>query len=505
MKKPIVLMILDGWGYAKDGPNNAISLANTSNFDSYLKKYPRSFLKPSGLAVGLPDGVMGNSEVGHLNIGAGRVVYQDLTKINKSIKDGDFFKNTVLLDAIAKSKKTGKLHLMGLLSDAGVHSDISHLKALIEMAKKEGVKDLIVHPIMDGRDTDPNSGVGYVKQLEEIFKTIGLGRIGTMSGRFYAMDRDNRWERVEKAYNNMIDTGVIISQTPVEYIENSYKEKITDEFIEPVCFNKDAKLRDDDAVIFYNFRSDRAREITRAINEKNFDEFKRNKTVQLSTFVCFAEYKQGFPYPVAFPSTDLKNVLGEVISDNNLKQLRIAETEKYAHVTFFLNGGVETQFKGEDRILVDSPREVATYDLKPEMSAPEVTEKLLKALPDYDFIVINYANGDMVGHTGMMDAAIKAVETVDYQMGRVVKKVLELNGAVFLTADHGNVEKMRDAQNRPHTAHTVNPVNFILISNDKKTISLQDGKLSDIMPTILSYMNINKPKEVSGDNLLQRL
>lgn len=503
MKKPVVLMILDGWGLAPNQKGNAIFEAKTPNIDNLLEKYPHSYLKASGLSVGLPEGIMGNSEVGHLNIGAGRVVYQDLTRINKSIEDKSFFTNKVLLNAFSKLKEDKALHVMGLCSDAGVHSDIKHLKALLKLAKEKKVKNVVLHLFMDGRDTDPNDGMAYLKDIETFLKENQIGRIGTISGRYYAMDRDTRWDRVEKTYSAMVLAEPLVDLSPLEYLKKSYEQGFTDEFVYPVSFSSADKIQDEDLVVFYNFRSDRAREITRAINEKGFDGFKRSFVPKLKDFVCFTEYDEKFKHPIAFPKEKMTNVFGEIVANKGLKQLRIAETEKYAHVTFFFNGGEEKQFSNENRILVDSPRDVATYDLKPEMSAKKVTKELLKVLSDYDFIVINYANCDMVGHTGDFLATLKAVETVDVEAGKIIDSVLNIGGSIFITADHGNAEKMLDEEGRKHTAHTTNLVNLIFVSNDKN-ICLKDGKLSDIVPSILDYSKIEKPTEMTGESLLFR-
>lgn len=508
MKRPIVLMILDGWGYNPQKEDNAVSSAFTPNLDKLIKDYPNTFIKCSGLEVGLPRGFMGNSEVGHLNIGAGRVVYQDLTRIDKAIDDGDFFNNEQILNAFKKAEKNrSKLHLLGLLSDGGVHSHINHLEALISLSGRLGFKDLVVHPFFDGRDTSPKIGNIFLKQLLDFFKKYGNGKIGSMSGRYYAMDRDKRWERVEKAYNALTLGEPFCQQDPIKYIEDSYSNNIGDEFIEPACFNNNALISDGDVVLFYNFRADRAREITSALTMDLFSGFNRKIKPKISYYLCMTEYDEKFELPVAFPKQNLNNIFGEVISKNGLRQLRIAETEKYAHVTFFFNGGKEQSFNGEDRILIGSPRDVATYDLKPEMSAFEVTSKLIEQIDKdiYDVIVVNYANCDMVGHTGVFDATVKAVETVDKCVGAVVSKVLEKRGTVFLTADHGNAEKMKEADS-PHTAHTTGDVRFVLISSDDTLtkIKLREGKLADIMPTILDYIGLNIPEEVTGKTLIIR-
>ncbi|MEI6092053.1 MAG: 2,3-bisphosphoglycerate-independent phosphoglycerate mutase [bacterium] len=505
MKKPIMLMILDGWGYNPNKEDNAIYSAKTPNLDRLINDYPNTFIKCSGLDVGLPKGFMGNSEVGHLNIGAGRVVYQDLTRIDKAIEDGEFFNNENILNAFEKAKKNkSKLHLLGLLSDGGVHSHINHVEALISLSNKLNFKDLVVHPFFDGRDTAPKIGSRFLKELFGFFTKYNNGRIGCLSGRYFAMDRDNRWDRVEKAYNAMTIGVPFSEEDPIEYLKKSHANNIGDEFIEPACFDKNSLISDGDVVIFYNFRADRAREITNSLTLETFSGFERRSKPKISYYLCMTEYDEKFKLPVAFPKQNLNNIFGEVISSNGLRQLRIAETEKYAHVTFFFNGGREEPFSGEDRALIDSPRDVATYDLKPEMSAIEVTNRLIKEIDKdvYDFIVVNYANCDMVGHTGIFEAAVKAIETVDSCVGVITKKIIEKGGTVFLTADHGNAEKMKEL-NSPHTAHTTNDVRFVVINPGKTTkINLREGKLADIMPTILDYMGLNIPKEVTGKTLI---
>lgn len=502
MKKPLVLMILDGWGYSEEKENNAVYSANTPNLDYYIKNYPDTLLKCSGKDVGLPDGLMGNSEVGHLNIGAGRIVYQDISRIDKSIKDRSFFKNEFFLKAYKIAKENNsKIHLIGLLSDGGVHSMDTHLYSLIKMYADLGFKDLIVHPIFDGRDTAPMVGDKYLSELINVFEEHGTGRLGAISGRYFAMDRDKRWDRVKKAYDVLTGAKEKEKINPIDYVKESHKKGIGDEFIEPALFGE--SIKDKDVIIFFNFRSDRARELTKSFIEKDFNFFKKDKNIELSYFLTMTEYDNTFKVDNAFPKQSLKNIMGEVISNHGMNQLRIAETEKYAHVTFFFNGGVEENFSNEDRILINSPREVATYDLKPEMSALEVTDKLLENLNKYDFVVVNYANCDMVGHTGNFDATVKAVETVDKCSARIIKKVLDLDGMVFLTADHGNAEKMKE-EGDYHTAHTTNDVRFIIIANSltKNCYKLRKGRLSDIMPTILYFMGIEKPAEVTGENLI---
>ncbi|NVN89206.1 MAG: 2,3-bisphosphoglycerate-independent phosphoglycerate mutase [Desulfuromonadales bacterium] len=510
MKKPLLLMILDGWGINRNPDHNAVALAKTPNLTGLLADYPHVQIRTSGLAVGLPDGQMGNSEVGHLNIGAGRVVYQDLTRISKAIDDGDFFDNRVLLDCIAKTKAAdGRLHLAGLLSDGGVHSHISHLYALLELAKREGVRDVFVHCLLDGRDTPPQSGVDYLSQLEREMERLRYGRIATVVGRYYAMDRDNRWERVEQAYNALVCGEGQRCASVQEAIKQSYVAGIHDEFVLPTVITDDdepvATVRDGDGFIFFNFRSDRAREITRAIALDEFDGFTRCCHPRLAGYVCMTEYDATFGLPIAFEQLEMTNLLGEVLSKAGLKQLRIAETEKYAHVTFFFNGGSEVPYPGEERCLIPSPKEVATYDQKPEMSACLVTDELLSRLDRdlYDVIILNFANCDMVGHTGVLEAAIKAVETVDACVGRVLAKVREKGGAVLITADHGNAEQMADENGEPFTAHTTNPVWLLLIDDSHRDAKLrQGGCLADIAPTMLKLLGIKQPKEMTGESLV---
>ncbi len=510
MKKPLMLMILDGWGINPATANNAVAQANSPNLDSYLANFPHTRIHTSGMAVGLPEGQMGNSEVGHLNIGAGRIVYQDLTRITKSIQDGDFFNNPVLLDCIGKVKAAGgHLHLAGLLSDGGVHSHNTHLYALLELGKKQGLKDLFIHCILDGRDTPPQSGVNYLKDLETEIQRIGIGRVATVTGRYYAMDRDNRWDRVEKAYNAMVLGQGDFLTSSAEAISASYSAGVNDEFMLPSVISENglpiATINDGDAVIFFNFRSDRAREITRAFTSNQFDGFIRQKFARLSSYVCMTEYDATFGLPLAFGPEELTNILGGVLADNGMKQLRIAETEKYAHVTFFFNGGVEIPFPNEDRALIPSPKEVSTYDQKPEMSAYLVADELIKRLEQdiYDVIILNFANCDMVGHTGILPAAIKAVEAVDACAGKVVEKVRSLGGTVLITADHGNAEQMADENGEPYTAHTCNPVWLVLVDDSRKgSILKEGGKLADLAPTMLKILGIRQPKEMTGESLI---
>jgi len=507
MIKPTALIILDGWGQSNDCTGNAILKANTPQFDALLEKYPHTLLGASGMDVGLPEGQMGNSEVGHLNIGAGRIIYQELTRITKAIKDGDFFENEAFVDAMQHAKKAGtKLHLWGLLSDGGVHSHIDHLKALIKMAQAEGLDNVYVHGFMDGRDTSPNGGAGYVKELEDYMAEIGFGCIASLSGRYYAMDRDNRWERIERAYDALVRGKGHFETNAVRALEKSYAEGITDEFIEPTVIIESgepvATVEENDAIIFFNFRPDRAREMTRAITDSHFSGFKRKffKT----HYVCLTQYDITFKnVEVAFKPQQINQTLGSYFSSLGKKQLRIAETEKYAHVTFFFNGGVEAPNEGEERVLVDSPK-VATYDLMPEMSAYEVTNKLLKAIDEdqYELIVLNFANPDMVGHTGIMDAAIKAVEVVDECLGKVVAKLESKEGQFIITADHGNAEEMMTEDGKPMTAHSVNKVPCIVGGTRANDLTM-DGRLCDLAPTLLTMMGIEIPKEMTGKSILK--
>ena len=507
-KKLTMLMILDGFGKNPNKEGNAIELANTPNIDELMKKNPTTTIYTSGLAVGLPEGQMGNSEVGHTNIGAGRIVYQELTRITKSIEDGDFFSNQELVAAIENCQKNNsKLHIMGLLSDGGVHSHMRHLFAVLELAKRKGFEDVYVHCFLDGRDTPPASAEGYIIKLEEKMKEKGVGKIATIAGRFYAMDRDKRWQRVQKAYDAMVKGEGVKATSAEMAIEASYQKEVFDEFVEPtVIYSGDkpiAKIENNDSVIFFNFRPDRAREITRTLVDKDFSDFETEKLNLY--FVCFTQYDETMPnVHIAFKPTVLKNTFGEYISNNGLTQLRIAETEKYAHVTFFFNGGNEKQYPGEDRILVPSPK-VETYDMKPEMSAYEVTEKVLEQIENekYNAIILNFANPDMVGHTGSLDAAIKAVEAIDECVGKIVKAVEKVNGVLLITADHGNAEQMIDYKTgEPHTAHTTNPVPLILVGMED--IKLKEGKLADLAPTMLDIMGLAKPEEMTGENLIKK-
>jgi phosphoglycerate mutase (EC 5.4.2.1) len=506
MKKPTALIIMDGWGQSSSTVGNAVELAQTPVYDNLLKKYPHTLIAASGLDVGLPEGQMGNSEVGHLNIGAGRVIYQELTRITKSIKDGDFFENPELIGAMKHAKDHGtKLHTWGLLSDGGVHSHIEHLKALIKMAKDQGLDNIYVHGFMDGRDTSPTSGMSYVKELEAYMSEIEFGVIATISGRYYSMDRDKRWERIEKSYNMLVKGVGETSDSAVAVFEKSYEQGVTDEFILPTVIVKEGKpvatVSENDAIIFFNFRPDRAREITRAIVDVDFDGFER--TYFPTKYVGFTQYDKTIEnIEIAYKQQSINNTLGEYLSKLGKTQLRIAETEKYAHVTFFFNGGVEAPNAGEDRALINSPK-VATYDLKPEMSAYEMTDKLLSELDRdyYDLIVINYANPDMVGHTGIIPAAVKAVETVDECVGKIVAKLEEKGGAFIITADHGNAEQMLTDKGEPMTAHSINKVPCIVGGVGNVTLSTE-GKLSDLTPTLLDLMLLDVPSEMTGTSII---
>ena len=495
-------MILDGFGIAP-AEGNAIAAAKKPNLDKIFAENPHTQIGASGLDVGLPDGQMGNSEVGHTNIGAGRIVYQELTRITKSAQDGDMDKNPALLKAMENAKENGKaLHLMGLLSDGGVHSHNTHLYALLEMAKRQGLEKVFVHCFMDGRDVPPSSGKDYVKELMEKLDEIGVGKIATVMGRYYAMDRDNRWERVEKAYAAMVYGEGLEADCPLCAMQNSYDNDVTDEFVVPTVVKGAEPIEAGDSVIFYNFRPDRAREITRTLVDPDFTGFERKKGFFPLTYVCMTQYDATMPnVEVAYKPESLVNTFGEYISKQGMTQLRIAETEKYAHVTFFFNGGVEKQYPGEDRILVKSPA-VATYDLQPEMSAYEVTDKMVEAVKSgkYDALILNYANCDMVGHTGVFEAAVKAVEAVDTCVGRVVEAVKEMGGCVLLTADHGNADKMVDTDGEPFTAHTTNPVPFCVI-NHPCTLR-EGGRLADIAPTMLKVLGLPQPAEMTGESII---
>ena len=501
-KTPTTLIIMDGFGLANASDDNAVSLAQTPVLDRLFREYANTTLSASGLDVGLPDGQMGNSEVGHTNIGGGRVVFQDLPRISRAIDDGSFFKNEAYHQAMDNCLKNGSsLHLYGLLSDGGVHSHIQHLFALLQMAKDKGLEKVYVHCFLDGRDVSPTSGKGFVQELCDKCAEIGVGKIATVMGRYYAMDRDKRWERVQMAYDAMVYGEGIHNADPVDAVAKSYANGVTDEFVEPVVCDSEGTIGDNDSVIFFNFRPDRAREITRAIVDPEFDGFQREFFP--TTYVCNTEYDASMPNVlVAWPRVAVKNGLGEYLSSMGMTQLRIAETEKYAHVTFFFNGGVEKQYPGEDRVLVPSPK-VATYDLQPEMSAFEVCDKCVERIESgaYDVIILNFANCDMVGHTGVLEAAVKAVETVDTCVGKVVEATLKMGGIAMITADHGNAEDMKQEDGSPMTAHTTNPVPFILCGAGSE---LRTGRLADIAPTILDVLSLACPPEMDGRTLIVR-
>jgi len=518
--KPVVLIVLDGWGVSQPYSGNAIAQSNTPFINSLIAEYPSMTLRASGEAVGLPWGEGGNSEVGHLNLGLGRILYQDLPRINKSIGDNSFYQNSALLKAVDHVRKNhSRLHLMGVVSNGCVHASIDHLHALLVFARENNIKDVFIHAILDGRDTPYNSGENFIKGIERSMDEYKVGKIATISGRFYIMDRNNNWDRTEKAYLAMTEELGNKASDPVEAIEQSYKKKIYDEEFIPTVINPEGKVEDNDALIFFNYRPDRARQITKAFVIQDFDKFKRKKAIKNLYFAGFTEYEKGLPIEVVFPPEDIKNTLGKIISDAGLKQLRIAETEKYAHVTYFFNGGKETKNEGEDHVLVPSPQ-VTTYDLKPEMSAPEVTKKVIEAVENgsYDFILINFANADMVGHTGNIEAAVQAIETLDMQVEKIVKSVLVKNGVVLITADHGNAEVMFNMQTgQIDKEHTSNPVPFIVIGNQYagKNFGWQDapgndlsliqpqGILSDVAPTVLYIMGLEKPPEMTGISLVK--
>ena len=508
-KKPTVLMILDGYGMRDTCEHNAVCEAKTPIMDQLMSQCPFVRGNASGLAVGLPDGQMGNSEVGHLNMGAGRIVYQELTRITKSIEDGDFFENPEFLAAADTCKKNDSaLHLFGLVSDGGVHSHLTHLFGLLEFAKRQGLKKVYVHCFLDGRDTPPTSGKEFVAELEKKMQQLGIGEVASVMGRYYAMDRDKNWDRVQKAYDVLTKAEGEKAESACAGIQASYDKEVNDEFVVPFYVEKDGKpvatIQDGDSVIFFNFRPDRAREITRAFCDDDFKGFERAKRLD-TTFVCFTEYDDTIQNKlVAFHKVLLHNTFGEYLAAHDMTQARIAETEKYAHVTFFFNGGVEEPNKGEDRILVKSPK-VPTYDMQPEMSAPEVCEKLVEAIKSdkYDVIIINFANPDMVGHTGVEAAAIKAVETVDACVGKAVEAIKEVDGQLFICADHGNAEQLVNYETgEPWTAHTTNPVPFILVNADPKYTLRENGCLADIVPTLIQLMGMEQPKEMTGESLL---
>ncbi len=505
-----VLIIADGWGVSTAVEGNAIAQAQTPVIDQLFQRYPHTTLQASGLAVGLPEGQMGNSEVGHLNMGAGRVVYQDLTRISKSIADGTFANNQVLLESMEKTNRAGgALHLMGLFSDGGVHSHLEHLKALLGMAANHGLPRVFIHAFLDGRDTPPTSAKKYLEDFQRYLDELGTGHIASIMGRFYAMDRDQRWERVQQAYETLVGGQGRIAENVSAAIDAAYEAGETDEFVKPTILvdgqGQVASIHDGDGIIFFNFRADRAREITRAFTEPNFSSFDREQPLSLSSYICFTEYDASFDLPVAFPPEKLKNVLAEVVAATGLRQLHIAETEKYAHVTFFFNGGREEPFPGEDHCLIPSPREVKTYDEKPQMSAYEVAAEVVRRLEmkKYQLVILNFANGDMVGHTGNLAAAIQACEVVDTCVGQVVDKTMELGGVALFTADHGNAEQMLTPEGEPITAHSTNPVPCIVVGEQFLGQSLRDGgSLADLAPTILEIMGLAIPNEMTGKTLI---
>jgi 2,3-bisphosphoglycerate-independent phosphoglycerate mutase len=506
----IALIVLDGWGYREETEGNAVALAKTPFFDRLWAEFPRTLIHASEERVGLPAGQMGNSEVGHLNLGAGRVVYQEIVRISKAIRDGELFRNPVLCKTMDASRRNGKaLHLVGLLSDGGVHSLHTHLYALLEMAKQRGVEQVFVHPIFDGRDTPPTSGLHHLRNLQEKMEQIGVGKVATVSGRYYAMDRDNRWDRVERAFRAMVRGEGKMDVDPAAAVSGSYEAGVTDEFIEPVVIHRDGKavgpISPGDSVIFFNFRADRARELTRALTQDDFDRFPRPERLGLS-FACMTSYDETFHLPIAFGGQTMDHILADIFAKRGIRNLRLAETEKYAHVTYFFNGGAEKVFPGESRILVPSPS-VPTYDLQPEMSAHEVAERAVAEVGSgrHDVLILNFANGDMVGHTGILSAAIRAIEAVDEGLRRVVENIWETGGLALVTADHGNAEQMVDPETGgPHTAHTTNPVPLILADPQRKgTVLKNDRALEDIAPTILRMMGIPPPVEMTGEDIRQ--
>ena len=506
VRRPVVLMVLDGWGAGPAGPGNAVSVADTPVMDGLEARYPHALLEASGPAVGLPPGQMGNSEVGHLNIGAGRVVYQDLTRISRAVEDGDFFRNRVLVQAFDKAAGRGAtLHLMGLVSEGGVHSDLGHLEACLELAAERRVQSVVVHAFLDGRDTLPRSAKGYLARVQGKMDTLGLGRFGVVCGRYYAMDRDTRWDRVKLAWDALVHGTGFFAADAEAAVDAAYRRGEDDEFVRPTVVRPElpSRVSDGDVCLFFNFRPDRARELTRAFTEPGFDGFDRGPHPPAVDFVTMTQYKAEFGLPVAFPPDHPGHVLADVLAEHGLRQLHIAETEKYAHVTFFFNGGVEHEVEGETRILIPSPRDVPTYDHKPEMSAPAVTDALVEALGGgaYDFAVVNYANADMVGHTGVIAAAAAAVEAVDACVGRVVDAVTRLGGVCLITADHGNSDNMLEPDGSPNTAHSTNPVPFLV--TDEGVRVREGGRLCDLAPTVLCYLGLSHPPEMTGVTLVE--
>ena len=503
--KPLVLMILDGFGHSDSPESNAVFAAKKPVLDRLWATVPNGLISGSGMDVGLPDGQMGNSEVGHMNLGAGRVVYQDFTRVTKAIRDGEFFENPTICAAVDKAVAAGKtVHFMGLLSDGGVHSHQDHLIAMAELAFKRGAEKIYLHAFLDGRDTPPKSAASSIELLDATFQALGKGRIASIIGRYFAMDRDNRWDRVAQAYNLIVDgNGEFNAATAQEGLEAAYARGESDEFVKATSIGEPVKVEDGDAVVFMNFRADRARELTRVFVEDDFKEFERARQPKLAGFVMLTQYAASIPAPSAFAAGSLENVLGDYLAKNGKTQLRIAETEKYAHVTFFFSGGREEPFPGEERILIPSPK-VATYDLQPEMSAPEVTDRIVDAIENqrYDVIIVNYANGDMVGHSGVFDAAVKAVECLDTCVGRIVEALEKVGGEALITADHGNVEKMADEEtHQAHTAHTTEPVPFIYVG--KRNLKVREGGvLADVAPTMLMLLGLEKPAEMTGTSIL---
>ena len=509
MTQPVILVILDGFGINPRKEGNAIANAAMPNFGALLRSYPNSSLSMSGTDVGLPDGQMGNSEVGHMILGAGRIVYQDLTLIHKDIDEGVFPHNPVLLDALRNSKAaSGRLHLMGLLGDGGVHSHQRHMEALLEMARREKVPVVYLHLFLDGRDTPPNSAEQFILDLNEKLKAFPNTKIATVSGRYYAMDRDKRWDRVERAYVCLTEGAGNRAASALEAVRDSYRKNVTDEFVLPTVINgvvPDGLIRDGDGVIFFNFRADRARELTRALTAETFAEFPRRLRLNFSAYTTMTQYDETFNIPVAYSPRETRKIIGEIASQAGIKQLRIAETEKYAHVTYFFNGGEESKFPGEERILIPSPKDVATYDLKPEMSARPVTEALVEYLREHDvgMVIANYANADMVGHTGNFEAAVRACEVIDECLGKLVDAALSKKGTLIITADHGNVEQLIDYDTgMPHTAHTTNRVPVILVDDGRKQCRLNKGTAIDVAPTILQLLGLPLPKEMTGHSLI---